>query len=281
VPERSAFDMDGPANLNAPPPQFFPNQSIDDGHDSFQEGSDGEVPPVPSNEIRGKVNRDGTFKTEDNPFHIGSDDDSDISGPSDDEADKTFSYNGSREGNYSEDIDEEALDREHEEDNAPIRVYDARFKIPRNTNLVEVEKNFEQQTKELTRNKTKKVCGCTFTTKTCIGRLCMGGAACADTKEVMCFKKTAHAVTILLMALTMGLTIFLFVRNFLVLHTNSYFVARARYDVKETIDFENITTTKVLYFLYQNETQGASDISSENKYLIVENVNDTCEGSGY
>jgi hypothetical protein len=78
----------------------------------------------------------------------------------------------------------------------------------------------------------------------------MGGAACADTKEVMCFKKTAHAATILLMSLTMAFTIFLFIRNFITLHTNSYFVARARYDVKETIDFEAITTTKVLYFLY-------------------------------
>jgi len=109
----------------------------------------------------------------------------------------------------------------------------------------------------------------------------MGGAACADTKEVMCFKKTAHAGTILIMALVMGFTIYLFIHNFIVLHTNSYFVARARYDVKETVDFENITTTKVLYFLYQNETQGAADINSANKYLIVENVNDTCEGSGY
>ena len=84
-----------------------------DDKDSFQDGSDeNDVPPVPSNELRGKVKEDGTFKTDGNPFHIGSDDESDLSAGNntDDEADRTFSYDGSREEEYDgSDIDEEKL----------------------------------------------------------------------------------------------------------------------------------------------------------------------------
>jgi len=82
----------------------------------------------------------------------------------------------------------------------------------------------------------------------------MGLPLCADTKEVMCFKRSAHSITILLMFVAMAFTITLYIRNIITMHTNTYFVARARHDVTDLIDFENVTTTKVLYFLYHNET---------------------------
>ena len=58
-------------------------------------------------------------------------------------------------------------------------------------------------------------------------------------------------------------------------------MARARTEVSETIDFEVVTTTKVLYFLFRNQTEGAADVNKNNDYLIVSNVNRTCEGGGY
>ena len=83
------------------------------------------------------------------------------------------------------------------------------------------------------------------------------------------------------MALSMALSIFIFIFNIVKIHSTNYFVARARTEVREVIDFEKITTTQVVYFLFKNETLGAADTNEENNYLIVENVNKTCEGEGY
>ena len=49
----------------------------------------------------------------------------------------------------------------------------------------------------------------------------------------------------------------------------------------ETIDFEEITTNKVMYFLYRNGTEGATDVSGGNNWYIVPNVEEACDGMGY
>jgi hypothetical protein len=88
-----------------------------------------------------------------------------------------------------------------------IRVYDARYKIPRNTNLVDIEKKFAHRQDELAKKKNMRICGCLWTPKTCLGRCCLGEKLMADAKEVICFKKSVHAITLILMSAAMGMTI--------------------------------------------------------------------------
>lgn len=46
----------------------------------------------------------------------------------------------------------------------------------------------------------------------------------------------------------------------------------------QTIDFEEVTTEHVSYFLYRNETDGAQDVNAGNNYYIVYDVANACEG---
>jgi|LauGreDrversion4_2_1035121.scaffolds.fasta_scaffold1872678_2 hypothetical protein len=45
-------------------------------------------------------------------------------------------------------------------------------------------------------------------------------------------------------------------------------------------DFENITVTKVYYFMYQNKTDGAADINDQFNTFIVGDMSNVCE-TGY
>ena len=51
-------------------------------------------------------------------------------------------------------------------------------------------------------------------------------------------------------------------------------------EVTKTIDFEEITTNEVFYFLYRNETEGAIDAGAENNFFIVIDSEAACEGNG-
>ena len=184
------------------------------------------------------------------------------------------------ESQYSDDIDEDEI-AEQDMGNKMIRVYDARFKIPRHTNLAELEKTVGEDKEELRTRKKIEVCGCTYTNRTFMGRCCLKERLIGDVREIICFKKSVHIIVSLLMTISIWFTLALFIRNYYTIQTNQYFVARARTNVTEVIDFENVTTTRVLYFLFRNETEGANDTNADNEYEIVENVNETCEGGGY
>lgn len=203
-------------------------------------------------------------------------DDEDSSG---DVTQKTVSFK-EIESDFSEEIDEDALEDE-ETANRVIRVYDARYKIPRHTNLAMLEENHYLNKSDSMTRKQKKVCGCICTTKTMCGRLCLGERLLGDVREVICFKKSVHILVSFMMTVCMLFTIGLYIHNMYWIQNNKYFVARARTQISEVIDFENVTTTKVYYFLFRNQTEGASDINRENDYLIVPNVNKTCQGGGY
>ena len=44
----------------------------------------------------------------------------------------------------------------------------------------------------------------------------------------------------------------------------------------QVIDFETITTNEVQYFLYRNDTEGATDVNAGNNWYIVPNVTEAC-----
>ena len=94
--------------------------------------------------------------------------------------------------------------------------------------------------------------------------------------QVECFKKFVSMFLLVLMALTMLFTMGVYCYNLYNLRTGAFFLARTRVDVEEIIDFETVKTNKVLYFLYRNTTEGASDVNSENNYYIVPNVTELC-----
>ena len=48
----------------------------------------------------------------------------------------------------------------------------------------------------------------------------------------------------------------------------------------QIIDFEEITTNDVAYFLYRNSTEGATDVGASNNYYITPDVEATCLGQG-
>lgn len=169
---------------------------------------------------------------------------------SDDVSDKTVSFK-EIESVYSSDVEDPD---EEENANQVIRVYDARYKIPRNTNLVDIEKKFANRQEELAKKKNRHKCGCLWTPKTCLGRCCLGEKLMADAKEVICFKKSVHAITLLLMSAAMGMTIAAYIYGLIQIQQNNYFLARAKAEITREVDFEPITTTEVQYFLFNNAT---------------------------
>ena len=49
----------------------------------------------------------------------------------------------------------------------------------------------------------------------------------------------------------------------------------------QIIDFEEITTNDVAYFLYRNDTEGARDVNAGNNYYITPDVGKACRGTGF
>lgn len=71
--------------------------------------------------------------------------------------------------------------------------------------------------------------------------------------------------------------ILLYIYMFVRLQDKPYYITRARVQVTEIIEFESVKVNKLLYFLYRNRTEGASDDSS----TIVTNLTQLCGGNGY
>lgn len=95
------------------------------------------------------------------------------------------------------------------------------------------------------------------------------------------YKRFVSYTSLILMAIAFVLTFFLLCYYGRQLHTDKFFVSRTRVTVTREIDFENVTTTEVRYYLYRNTTVGASDINPENNYYIASNVSEFCGNVGY
>jgi len=124
--------------------------------------------------------------------------------------------------------------------NTVIRVYDARFKIPAQSNLGQL---MTAKGRDLTKSQSNKQYR-------------------EMVKSVERYKKFVSTTAILLMGSAMLLTIGIYIYNMIGLDDGYFYIARTRVEVSEIIDFEEITTNKVYYFLYRNETIGASDVDT-------------------
>ena len=142
-------------------------------------------------------------------------------------------------------------------------MYDARFKIPAQSNLGQLmvakgkeltKKDKDKREKREYRDMVKKVEG---------------------------YKRIVSALAKFFMGVSMICTMALYAFNIYELNKGRFFLARTRMNVTQTIDFEEITTNEVMYFLYRNTTKGATDVSSGNNWYIVPDVAETCEGKGF
>ena len=99
-------------------------------------------------------------------------------------------------------------------------------------------------------------------------------------KRVEGFKRIVSALAKFFMGITMILTMALYSYNIFLINQGHFFITRTRQEVTQTIDFEVVTTNEMMYFLYRNETEGATDANPQNWY-IVPNAEETCEEKGY
>ena len=100
-------------------------------------------------------------------------------------------------------------------------------------------------------------------------------------KWVEGWKKFFSALIRILMAISMIVTMGLYTFNIVLVNKGRFFLARTRQEITQTIDFEEITTNKVMYFLYRNATEGATDVSSGSNWYIVPDIDETCGDANY
>jgi len=146
-----------------------------------------------------------------------------------------------------------------DEENNPnmiVRVYEARYKIPKNANVGEL---MNSKSGIYSHDPTKY------------------DRFVEQQKNMGRYKRFVSYSTLVLMAVAFIITIAMLLTHWSYLTTGYYYVARTRQSQLETIDFEEVSVTKVRYFLYRNETEGASDIDDDSNYFIVDNVDQLCE----
>ena len=73
-------------------------------------------------------------------------------------------------------------------------------------------------------------------------------------RRVEFYKKFTSVFSTILMALSMLYMLGVLAYNFYLLNDGKFYLSRTRLEVTRTIDFEQITTNEVFYFLYRNET---------------------------
>lgn len=148
------------------------------------------------------------------------------------------------------------------EENKIVRVYEARFKIPKDSNYGEL-----------------------MSGKSVIYKNDSDGAKLARFRQeqtnMIRYKRFLSYTSLIMMAIAFVLTIMMLVYNWSLLHDEYFYVARTRTNVTQEIDFENITTTKVQYYLYRNTTEGAADVDEDGNYFLTPNVEDVCGDVGY
>jgi hypothetical protein len=88
-------------------------------------------------------------------------------------------------------------------------------------------------------------------------------------RRVEFYKKFTSVFSTILMTFAMLYTLGVLAYNFYLLNDGEFYLSRTRLEVTKTIDFEQITTNEVYYFLYRNETEGAADAGANNNFYIV------------
>ena len=142
----------------------------------------------------------------------------------------------------------------------PVRVYDARFKIPAQSNIGQLmsAKNSNDLTKGQTSKQYRDM-----------------------VKRLERYKKFVSTMAIVLMGAAMIFNIVVYGFKIVSLQKEPYFIARTRFEVQKEIDFEQIKVTEIKYFLYKNQTAGAMDAGDDLNLFTVENIDTLCDDSGY
>lgn len=99
-------------------------------------------------------------------------------------------------------------------------------------------------------------------------------------RTVEFYKKCVSTLATVLMGTCMLLTLGVILYNFYRLNEGTFFLSRTRKPITRTIDFEEITTVEVFYFLYRNQTSGAIDAGEENNFFIVNDAEKLCNYEG-
>lgn len=143
--------------------------------------------------------------------------------------------------------------------NQPIRVYDARFKIPAQSNIGQLmsaknsaELNKGQSNKEY-RN---------------------------SVKTLERYKKFVSTSVICFMGLAMLYNIGVYVYMIKGLQTEKYYLARTRYNITKEVDFEEINVAEIMYFLYKNKSADAHDAGDDLNLFIASDIEALCENKG-
>ena len=75
------------------------------------------------------------------------------------------------------------------------------------------------------------------------------------------------------MGIACVLTLAIYIYEMYLIWSQKYFVSRTYLTVTENVNFEDITSQKIMYFLYKNTTEGAEDADSTTGLTtIVEHV---------
>lgn len=176
-------------------------------------------------------------------------------------SEKTHSFHASQPDEMSAESDETLSEEDMEapDEDHVIRVYDARFKIPAQSNLGQLMTAKGSELNQGLQNKDYR----------------------KMVRAVEMFKKITNITTLVLMSLAMVFTLGVLCWQSYNLFRQPYFLSRTRVDIVQEIDFETVTINKVQYFAYRNTTEGASDVDSSSNYYIAPNVTETCEGQGH
>ena len=173
----------------------------------------------------------------------------------DDVSEETYQVE-SQESSESLDLSEEEAEFDF---NQPIRVYDARFKIPAQSNIGQLmsAKNSAELNKGQTNKEYRNM-----------------------VKALERYKKFVSTTVIMLMALAMLYNLGVYVLMIKDLQTEKYYIARTKQNITVHVDFEDIQISEILYFLYKNESAEAADASDDLNTYIEAHVDDLCEHDG-
>ena len=158
--------------------------------------------------------------------------------------------------------DSESLEMSSEDDdntNQPIRVYDARFKIPAQSNIGQLmsAKNSSELNKGQSNKEYRNM-----------------------VKNLERYKKFVSTTVICIMALAMLFNIGVYVLTIKNLQEEKYFLARTRYNITKEVDFEEINVAEIMYFLYKNKSADAHDAGDDLNLFIASNIEELCDNKG-
>ena len=95
--------------------------------------------------------------------------------------------------------------------------------------------------------------------------------------QLLIYKKFTNTFTSILMGVSGLCMILLYIYIFIKLEDSPFYITIARVKFIEEIDFERVQVNKLMYFLYRNTTEGATDADQGNQ-IIVEDLDSLCSG---